>query len=97
MSWSTSDRRSRLPADWDSIKRRILRRDKFKCQLNYVGCTRKASQVDHKNPGDDHRDQNLQAVCASCHSLKSSREGHEAQAKLRKLRLRPTERHPGLN
>lgn len=96
MSWSTSSRASRLPSDWLQITRKILRRDKFKCQLNFLGCKRKANQVDHKIPGDDHRDENLQAVCDKCHAQKSSQEGNQAQAKYKSMRRRPVERHPGL-
>lgn len=97
MAWSTSDRASRLPPDWEStIQPRILRRDQHKCQIAWPGCQVEATEVDHIIRGDDHRDQNLRAVCERCHAKKSAKEGNEAKAKYKDLRSRPTERHPGL-
>lgn len=95
MAWEGSDRRDRLPADWASdIVPRILARDFYRCQLAYGGCTRTATEVDHKTPGDDHSDANLQAVCSWCHGKKTSAEGNAARP--RYSRRRPPERHPGL-
>lgn len=96
MAWRTSNRASRLPPNWRTeIVPRILKRDKYTCKLRYKGkCQTRASQVDHIRPGDDHRDSNLQAVCARCHGVKSAREGRQAQLKRRALRKRPAERHP---
>lgn len=74
----------------------ILRRDRYACQIRGPRCTDMATEVDHIRPGDDHSMSNLQAVCAACHSQKSAREGNAAQARLRALRLRPAERHPGM-
>lgn len=98
MPWSTSDRKERLPKDWARIRLRILRRDGYRCRHQQVPgaprCGRPANQVDHIIPGDDHRDANLQALCAWHHARKSSREGVEARAP-RPTRARPPEPHPG--
>jgi 5-methylcytosine-specific restriction enzyme A len=97
MSWLTSDRASRLPPNWESqIVPRILGRDNRRCQLRWPGCQVEATEVDHKIRGDNHDDKNLQAVCERCHARKSAREGNEAKRRLKELRLRPPERHPGL-
>jgi 5-methylcytosine-specific restriction endonuclease McrA len=97
MVWSTSDRSLELPSNWESkIQPEILKRDSYKCKINLPGCEVEATEVDHKVRGNDHSYKNLQAVCTRCHAKKSSREGHSAKAKLKKLRSRPRERHPGL-
>jgi len=96
MAWCTSNRRRRLPADWPQRAARVLRRDGHRCQLRWPGCIGTATEVDHRTPGDDHREINLQAVCTPCHRKKSSREGNAAQARRRALRFRPPERHPGI-
>lgn len=97
MPWSTSDRASRLPSNWESeIHPRILHRDHYQCQLKLPGCQGEATEVDHKIRGDNHRDSNLQAACERCHAKKSAHEGNEAKRKLKELRKRPAERHPGL-
>lgn len=94
MAWQGSDRRRRLPPDWERRRRRILRRDNHRCQLNYPGCTGHANEVDHITAGDDHHDANLQAACSACHSRKSAAEGVAARRPLAPRTRRP-ERHPG--
>jgi 5-methylcytosine-specific restriction endonuclease McrA len=94
--WSSSDRSSRLPSNWETeIHPRILNRDKRLCKIKDHGCQVVATEVDHKVRGDNHADSNLQAACERCHARKSAREGNEAKAKLKALRFRPPERHPG--
>lgn len=94
--WQGSDRKTRLPPDWYRIRARVLTRDRRRCQLGYTGCLGKATQVDHIQPGDNHDETNLQAVCTECHTAKSAREGAEARARIASLRRRPLEQHPGL-
>lgn len=69
-AWSTSDRRSRLPKDWERIRRIVLRRDGGRCQ----SCGALANQVDHVTAGDDHSPSNLQALCEPCHQRKTNAE-----------------------
>ena len=110
-NWSSSDRRSRLPSDWELIRKRVLRRDSpngsdwrlAQCQYEIPGtddiCGMTANQVDHIVPGDDHRDSNLQSLCEMHHRRKSSSEGAAAvKANRRKIAKRyvRTEEHPGL-
>lgn len=101
MAWSTSSRRDELPADWDRIRKRIMRRDSGACQWRAEDglCLSPANQVDHIRPGGDHSEGNLQALCQYHHAKKSAGEGHQAQRAARRataLRFRRTEGHPGL-
>lgn len=97
MAWSTSDRASRLPPNWETeIQPKILRRDNHRCKIRWAGCQVQATEVDHKVRGDNHDESNLQAACERCHARKSAKEGNEAKARLKALRRRPPERHPGL-
>jgi 5-methylcytosine-specific restriction protein A len=89
--WSASTRRARLPKDWAKRRRIVLQRDPT-CQLRYTGCTGRSTEVDHIEPGDDHRLTNLQGACHPCHARKSALEGAAAKPS----RRRAPEPHPGL-
>ena len=101
-NWNGSDRRKRLPANWEVIRRRILRRDGHQCtHIDETGkrCTERATDVDHITPGDDHRDENLQSLCGYHHRKKSGAEGAQAVAANRRradARFRRQEAHPGI-
>ncbi|AUV61960.1 HNH endonuclease [Mycobacterium phage SWU2] len=96
LTWNTSDRRSRLPADWDENYRQPVLKDAgYRCQIRLRGCLGKATDVDHKQPGDNHARSNLQAACERCHARKSSAEGNDKKRRMRAARLMPLERHPG--
>ena len=95
MVWSSSDRRSRLPKNWPAVRARVLKRDKYRCQMNLEGCAGVATDVDHITRGDDHSLGNLRAVCSGCHKKKTQAEALMARRKKRALRFRPSERHPG--
>lgn len=96
MSWEGSDRRRRLPPDWADVRARILERDGFQCTwvTNGDRCTEPGNDVDHRVPGDDHGDDNLQSLCRRHHLTKSSAEGNAVRHRHR--RQRPPEQHPGL-
>lgn len=99
--WKGSDRLSRLPANWESIRRDVLKRDKWRCTWYTHGerCTSTENlEVDHRKPGDDHSKKNLRTLCAYHHGIKSGQEGGEAAARKRAeihRRFRRDERHPG--
>lgn len=101
MAWQQkgpSDRARRLPPDWHRIRARVLRRDNYRCQARMstgYKCGEPANQVDHIEPGDNHDERNLQALCQWHHARKSSREGAAAR-RPRPSRTRPPEAHPGL-
>lgn len=98
MGWETSDRRSRLPANWSTLRVRVLRRDGYRCQArDSLGaqCGAPANQADHVRPGDDHSLENLQSLCRWHHARKSSAEGAAARPP-RPTQARPPEAHPGM-
>jgi 5-methylcytosine-specific restriction protein A len=78
--WQGSTRKARLPADWQTRRLIVLRRDSGICWV----CGRPgADEVDHRTPGDDHHLDNLapihQNVEPYCHRAKSSAEGNTAR------------------
>ena len=105
MGWETSDRRSRLPANWPKLRREQLARDGHRCTAILPDGTRCPAvtglEVDHiEAKTDDHS--RLQSLCAGHHKAKTSREGHLAyMAKRREQRKRierefgNVEEHPG--
>jgi len=100
--WRGSTRRARLPKNWPAITRRILERDGRQCRTRRADtnrlCLKEARQVDHVRPGDDHRDENLAAICDYHHAIKSGREGGVASGAARRARRRPAgPPHPGLS
>jgi 5-methylcytosine-specific restriction endonuclease McrA len=99
MGWETSNRRARLPRDWARTRRRILRRDGHACTAVFSDgrrCGLPATDVDHIEPGDDHSDANLRALCGWCHQRKSSAEGGTAAGQRAVSSARPPTTHPAL-
>jgi len=96
--WEGSDRKSRLPVDWDRLRHVVLKRCGFRCEWaeNGLRCHERASDVDHIIAGDDHSLANLQGLCGRHHLAKTSREANAAQAERRKLRRLPEEKQPGV-
>ena len=92
--WKNSDRKSRLPSNWPTIRRKVLERDPI-CKLCGVRPSTHCDHIEAKT--DAHAEDRLQGVCAICHGLKSSAEGNAAQrANPRPGRRRPEEPHPGM-
>lgn len=71
-AWEGSTRRERLPSNWNTIRRRILKRDRHQCQA--PGCRAKATEVDHVINNDDDSPENLQSLCSPCHRKKTQAE-----------------------
>lgn len=91
MPWETSARRSELPRDWATIRRRILARDPI-CRLALEVCTGRSNEVDHVGDKHDHSDHNLRGVCTPCHKRRTQEQAQAAKPRQR----RATESHPGL-
>lgn len=100
--WVGSTRRSELPPNWEAIRKRVLARDGYRCTWVTDGqrCTVRATDVDHRERGDDHSMSNLRSLCGWHHQRRTSRDGGKARAAVRAKRARlgklPQERHPGL-
>lgn len=98
MPWETSHRRAELPANWQLLRIRVLRRDGYRCQARDsrgLPCGRPANQVDHIIAGRNDSLDNLQALCRWHHARKSSAEGNAARRRARTT-ANVSERHPGL-
>jgi len=96
--WKNSRRRTALPPNWAALRQQVLARDGRRCTwtTHDERCERNATDVDHIVPGDDHSLENLRALCAHHHRVKSSGEGGRASASKRAKRTREPERHPGM-
>ena len=94
--WSTSDRKERLPANWDTIRARVKRRARGRCEAvrHDPRCQGAGSHCDHVDRGDDHSLANLQWLSKPCHDAKTRVEAAEAHGITRPGRL-PSESHPG--
>lgn len=98
--WDGSSRAARLPTNWNQIRGLVRKRAAGKCQCHGCDhCTRQPCQapgrdVDHIQPGDDHRLANLQLLCRWCHDLKTRNEG--AAAHTQRTTRYPTAGPPGL-
>lgn len=92
------------------VRKRILNRDNHTCQQQDPGCTITATEVDHitnlaalgitrAQAMQNEDDNNLRAICTTCHKTKSERErqaGFEAYQQHRRDRKRlPAGKHPG--
>ena len=75
----------------------VLKRDNYRCQAHYPGCTGEATQADHIIPDAEGGELDLdngQAICINCHKLKTQLEA--MRGRIRHSRARPTRQHPGL-
>lgn len=97
--WQGSTRKDTLPPDWPERRLRILARDRHSCRhVRYdtgAPCGRRANEVDHIDDRNDHRDENLQALCHWHHLRKSGRQGGLA-AQAQRASSPPPRRHPGI-
>lgn len=86
MAWSTSDRRSRLPANWLQLREEVFRTKGRSCHAVVDGrpCNQPASDIDHIVPSGPDTIENLQPLCRRCHKAKSSSEGWQALNKKKK-------------
>jgi 5-methylcytosine-specific restriction endonuclease McrA len=64
--------------DWQQLRERILRRDRYQCQACLSeGRLAAATEVDHRTPkhlGGSDDPANLQSLCKPCHRAKSAAE-----------------------
>jgi hypothetical protein len=97
--WASSDRRSRLPADWPKRRAATKARAGGRCEgLSFDGepiwhdqrCNGLGSECDHRSDPDNHDD--LQWLNHWCHNVKTQAEATAA----RPSRTRPQPSHPGV-
>lgn len=106
MSWSSSDRRSRLPADWPKRVVKVKARAGGRCEAYWTAgrvsqdarhhpdCGGIGSDCDHIVNDDNHAFSNLQWLSRPCHHAKTLGEAQAAlNAKRAALKL-PREAHP---
>jgi 5-methylcytosine-specific restriction enzyme A len=84
-------RSSPLPRGWARIRRRVLERDEYVCQIPGPRCQGLATEVDHIGAADVHDETNLPAACYRCHKQRTYE-----QSLARAPRRRAPEVHPGL-
>lgn len=96
--WKGSNRKSRLPADWDRLRVPVLKRCNYRCEWveDGIRCHLPATDVDHIIPGDDSRPANLQGLCNPHHLIKTGREARALQLERKKLLRLPEEKQPGI-
>lgn len=78
-AWASSDRRKRLPKDWEARRKRVLRRDPYCKDGRICLGLSPSTEVDHIQPGDDHSLRALQGICGKCHSAKTQAEARAAR------------------
>jgi 5-methylcytosine-specific restriction protein A len=96
-AWRGSTRKSRLPADWDRLRKVVLERCGYRCQWVEDGkrCPFPATDVDHIIAGDLHAVENLQGLCGAHHLAKTGKEARAKQLRFQALKRLPEEQQPG--
>ena len=102
--WQGSRRRSELPANWEQIRKRVFRRDGYRCTAidpnTGKRCPEPAEECDHIGSKNDHSDANLRSLCSWHHGQRSGRQGAVASATAKRRKAarfaQPKEDHPGL-
>lgn len=97
-AWATSDRRSRLPSNWNSLVSEVKKRDGGRCTWRLPSkarCPRAGTDVDHRRNDDDHSLSNLQLLCSHHHQAKTAMEARRGSAARRRKPQRAEEAHPG--
>jgi 5-methylcytosine-specific restriction endonuclease McrA len=84
---SSSWRISELPAEWPSIRRAILIRDRGMCLYGLLpdedyelgSCNTTATDVDHIGKPWEHDDAHLRSLCGAHHRSRTSRQANAAR------------------
>lgn len=97
-AWKGSDRKSRLPVDWERLRQVVLKRCGFRCEWfeDSYRCNNAATDVDHIISGDNHALENLQGLCNPHHLTKTGREAQAVQQQRKALARLPEEQQPGI-
>lgn len=92
-AWRTAPR----PRGWKALRAQALERDANQCTWIDDGqrCTEPATDADHIGDPEDHRLDNLRALCGYHHRKRTALQARAARGPL-PSRSRPPEPHPGL-
>jgi 5-methylcytosine-specific restriction endonuclease McrA len=81
-------RRGRSGRPWQRVRKLVLERDAYRCQIGIKGCTVTATVVDHIVPlaagGEPLDPSNLRAACRSCNGSRHA----EGAASIKVVRSR---------
>lgn len=94
--WASSNRRSRLPADWAQRVAHTRDRAHGLCEAekHEPECGGVGAQCDHHIPGDDHSLENLRWLSDPCHRAKTQAEAAAAHRAHYDQAKRKPQRHP---
>lgn len=93
-AWRTTPR----PRGWKSLRAATLDRDAHRCTWTYEDgeqCTEAGTDADHIGDPDDHRLENLRALCEYHHRKRTAMQARAARGET-PTRARPRAAHPGL-
>ncbi|BCP36194.1 hypothetical protein MINTMi198_15640 [Mycobacterium intracellulare M.i.198] len=84
---------------WQRLRRRVLARDDYTCQIRLAGCIEEASEVDKIVPASVDPslaldEDNCRSACPPCHRRVTARQAAEASRKARARLKRPPRVHP---
>ena len=71
----------RYSGDWPRIRDLVLKRDRYRCQVQGPGCDGRGVEADHilsVAAGGDNSLENLRAICVPCHRRRTGQQGARA-------------------
>ncbi|GAB4672041.1 HNH endonuclease [Mycobacterium avium] len=85
--------------EWQRLRRRVLARDDYTCQIRLPGCVDEATEVDKCIPASVDPslaldEDNCRATCKPCHRQVTARQAAGASKAARERRKRPPRVHP---
>lgn len=83
--WKGSDRKARLPDNWETLRQATAMLADGRCQWVEHGtrCVSPGTDCDHIIEGDDHSQHNLQWLCSPHHRKKTTADGRKRAVKVR--------------
>jgi 5-methylcytosine-specific restriction enzyme A len=85
-----------VPGNWQTLRRRILRRAGGECEACGIEARLEVDHIVNVAEGGDHSLANLQALCPGCHRVKTRAEQQRGLARRRARMSSQPAPHPGL-